>query len=58
MRKFEHESNPKKTKSMMLWWGCGSAEQRYDTLEGYITKARVRFPDKIPPLLRGAASSV
>jgi hypothetical protein len=39
-------------KSMILWWGCGSVEHHYDKLEGYVAKARVRFPDKVLPLLR------
>lgn len=42
----------------MLWWGCGTVENHYDKLEGSITKDRVRFPEKIPLLLRWAGSSV
>lgn len=35
----------------------GSVEHHYDKLEGYVARDRVRFPDKILPLLRWAGSS-
>lgn len=35
----------------------GSGEHHYDKWEGYVARDRVRFPDKILPLLRWAGSS-